>query len=64
MAPGALAKMTIGEESYRDVELVTAGLIRLERRGVISRAKLQDMLEELAGEVADEWLAKQVAGVA
>lgn len=56
-----LARMNLGEANFRDVEYVIDSLIRLERSGLITRAKLDTMLEELATEVADEWLAKQVA---
>lgn len=58
-----LAKLNIGEENYQAVERVIDGLVRLELKGVISRSKMEEMIDQLAGEVADEWLAKQVACV-
>ncbi len=56
-----IARMNLGEENFRMVEEAIAALVRVERKGLITRSMLDALLEELAIEVCDEWLAKQVA---
>lgn len=56
-----IARLNLGEENFLCVEEAIAALVRVERRGLITRSMLDALLEELAIEVCDEWLARQAA---
>jgi hypothetical protein len=57
----SLAKLHLGED-YVHVETAVGALVKLEQRGVISRERFEALMGSLVEEVAEEWLAKQIAG--
>lgn len=56
-----VSRATIGDEGYRSVMRIAIELAKLERSGAITLEAMDRLIQELAEEVADEWVAKQVA---